>query len=139
MTDMRRSVDAIATSALQLGNLSISEVDVAELFSPGRFAEATSAFQLVAGSAFDLRTGWALTLEEDKQEVWRRLHAERPLLVVGSPPCASFSTLQAPSGDSKAKQQALRAGIQHLSFCCAVYAWQVQRGAGILHEHPWGA
>ena len=139
MEDMRSPIDSISSSAWQLGNLSIMEVDVAELFSPGRFAEASSAFQLTAGSAFDLRLNWDLSLEADRQEVWRRLHIELPLLVVGSPPCASVSTLQALSKDSDAKRRALKAGIRHISFCCAVYAWQHQRGAGFLHEHPWGA
>ena len=41
--------------------------------------------------------------------------------------------------DSASKREAMRRGLRHLQFCCAVYRWQVQRGAGILHEHSWGA
>ena len=35
----------------------------------------------------------------------------------------------------RAKER-LREGLSHLRFCCAVYKWQLDRGAHILHEHP---
>ena len=84
------AVGSILTSAAQLGSMDLSSYDVAELFCPGRFAEQASAFGLAAGSAFDLRTGWQLADEADRQEVWRRLHVEILVQVVGSPPCHHF-------------------------------------------------
>ena len=39
----------------------LSAVDVSEIFNPGRFASQATAFGLVPGTAFDLRTGWNLS------------------------------------------------------------------------------
>ena len=130
---------SITVSAIVLGGMDIHACDVAELFSPGRFAEKASAFALVPGSEFDLRTGWDLASEAGRQDCWRTLHAELPELVVGSPPCTAFSTLQFLSGNSARRRAAEIEGICFITFVCAVYAWQVERGCSFLHEHRWGA
>jgi hypothetical protein len=54
--------------------------------------------------------------------------------------CAAFSTLVAMQDTSSAAYRAkLKEGLEHLSFCCAVYRWQHEGGRFFLHEHPHGA
>ena len=133
-----KDIDDIMAALLQLGSID-DQTDVAELFCPGRFAEKASAFHLVPGTAFDLRTGWDLATASGRQECWRRLHLEMPVLIVGSPPCDPFSTLQNLNADSARRREKLQQGILFVQFCCSVYEWQHARGMGFLHEHPWAA
>ena len=138
--DLEQEVGSITSSAVRLGHLHALDVDIAELFCPGRFVEKASLFNLLPGTAFDIRQGWDLTTSVGRQSCWEALASERPELVIGSPPCAQFSVLQALNNkDPQVRQQALAEGIRFLTFCCAVYRWQVERGAHFLHEHPWGA
>lgn len=85
-TVLEMVIDAIQTVMFQLGNFD-EHVDVPELFGPGRFAEKASAFRLLPGTAFDLRAGWDLATASGRQACWRLLDDERPVLVIGSPPC----------------------------------------------------
>lgn len=39
-------------------------------------------------------TGWDFDLEEDRIRALKYVREEKPTLVVGSPPCTFFSTLQ---------------------------------------------
>ena len=136
--EMEDEIGAIERHLLELGGLRAAKVDVSEIFSPGRFAEVASAFDLVPGTAFDLRTGWDLATPAGRDECWRTLTSELPEVVVGSPVCSPFSVLQGLNDPNKQKE-ALLIGIKHLKFCCAVYQWQLDRGKHFLHEHPWGA
>ena len=69
-----------------------------------------------------LRFGWDLASAAGRQECWKTLHAERPELVVGSPP----SRRQSPW--IKDEREARIQGNKHLNFCCTVYRWQTERG-----------
>ena len=60
----------------------LNAVDVAEIFNPTRFVNRVSAFDLVPGSAFDLRTGWNLSLPSERRRCWAQLEQERPALVI---------------------------------------------------------
>ena len=51
-------------------------------------------FGLVAGTSFDLTTGWGFTLEDHKRKAWTEIREESPYLLIGSPPCTYFSLLQ---------------------------------------------
>ena len=67
--DLEAEMGIITQCLLELGGLEGSEVDVSEIFSPGRFAEVASAFQLIPGTAFDLRIGWDLSTAAGRE--WR--------------------------------------------------------------------
>ena len=84
------------------------------------------------GAVVDLRYGWDLASAVGRQECWKTLHAERPELVIGSPPSRRHSPW------IKDEREARLQGIKHLNFCCAVYRWQTERGVHFLHEHPCG-
>ena len=64
----------------------LAEADVGEIFLPGRSAKLGSACSELPGAVVDLRCGWDLESAAGRQECWRTLHAERPELVIGSPP-----------------------------------------------------
>ena len=113
----------IEQSLVELNALELSGVDVAELYNPCRFSEVAGMFDLVPGAAFDLRTGWGLSTAAGRQACWRKLHEELPELIIGSPPCDAFSTLQGLCKPSPARTAALLAGLRHLQFSIAVYRW----------------
>ena len=102
-------------------------------FLPGRSAKLGSAFSEIPGAVVDLRYGWDLASAAGRQECWKTLHAERPELVIGSPPSRRHSPW------IKDEREARLQGIKHLNSCCAVCRWQTERGVHFLHEHPWRA
>ena len=123
--------DSICKHVKELGALHVAESDVGEMFLPGRSAKLGSAFSELPGAVVDLRSGWDLASAAGRQECWKTLHAERPQLVIGSPPSRRHSPW------IKDEREARIQGIKHLNFCCAVYRWQTERGVHFLHEHPW--
>jgi hypothetical protein len=129
---------------------------VAELYSPPRVTailprpsvsghRVPGRSGLVAGSSFDLQVdeagvAWDFTRPSDRKRAWDRLRAEKPFLVVGSPPCTMFSQLQLnlnakKMGKVKWEERRKEAEVL-LVFAVAVYRQQVQEGRHFLHEHP---
>jgi hypothetical protein len=90
---------------------------------------------LVAGSTFDLRADtngetWDFEKPQDRKRAWERIRAEEPYLVMGSPPCTMFSSLQnlsAKKGTAeweKRRRAARRAGTTRRSQSCGRHqAW----------------
>ena len=68
--------------------------DIVEMFSPPRTTKVGKGLGLEAGEAMDLITGWDFSREDDRRRAWRYIKAERPKLIIGSPPCTMFSVLQ---------------------------------------------
>jgi hypothetical protein len=137
----------------------IGPAAVVELFSPPRVTAslprpsvaralglAPVGGDLVAGSTFDLTANvdgerWDFSKPTDRKRAWDRIRAEEPFLVVGSPPCTMFSSLQ---NTNKKKgtaewRERRRAAEVLLTFAAAVYKLQVLSGRHFLHEHPAGA
>ena len=127
-------VRAIALLCLELGS-----VDLAEVYSPGRFAEAASRHGLRPGFAVDLQTGWNLELQEHVEEMQRLQGEQDPYVVMGSPPCTEFSSLLHISKhkrDPKIVAAKRARGVKHLENSVACYRRQMERGRYFLHEHP---
>ena len=131
--ELEAAVDSICKHIKELEALHVAESDVGEMFLPGRSAKLGSAFRELLGAVVDLRYGWDLASAAGRQECFRTLHAERPELVIGSPPSRRHSPW------IKDEREARVQVIRHLNFCCAVNRWQTERGVHFLHEHPWGA
>jgi len=120
--------------------LSGQKVDVTEIYNPGIFGERATAFNLVPGTAYDLRLGHDLSQPDEQQKVLDDIAVENPELVVGSPPCSAFSTLQNLNDTSSEKyQETLRQGRSHLAFAMKTYQQRHSVGKLFLHEHPDGA
>ena len=131
--ELEAAVDSICKLVKELGALHVADSDVGEIFLPGRSAKLGSAFSEPPGTVVDLRYGWDLASAAGRQECWKTLHAERPELVIGSPPSRRHSPW------IKDEREARLQEIKHLNFCCAVCQWQTERGAHFLHEHPKGS
>ena len=127
--ELDAALDSICKHVKELGALHVAESDVGEIFSLGRSAKLGSAFSELPGAVVEMRYGWDLASAAGRQECWKTLHAQRPELVIGSPPSRRHSPW------IKAEREARIQGIKHLNFCCGVYRWQTERGVHFLHEH----
>ena len=73
----------------------ISGVDITEVYSPQRVVDVCHKYQLIKGDSFDLRKGFDLSDPAVQQRVSKRIVETNAVLVILSPPCTKFSTLQA--------------------------------------------
>ena len=72
----------------------LSNIDVVEAYSPPRVTEEAKKFGLKAGEAWDLTNGWDFTRKDHQEQAEAYLDKEKPLVLIGSPPCTPFSQLQ---------------------------------------------
>ena len=84
----------------------LCSVDVCEVFSPPRVGKEATKFGMKPGDAMDLTTGWDFNLASHRAKAEAYVDKEKPLVLIGSPPCVAFSQLQSliPDSDRKAKQ-----------------------------------
>ena len=68
-----------------------ASLDVAEAYSQPRLTKVAG---YKAGFAIDLRTGWDLSKPEVQRDALKLLEEQKPWLLMVSPPCKWFSTLQ---------------------------------------------
>ena len=122
-------------------------VDLTEFFSPPRVTRMCREFDLQPGESLDLMTGWDFDLEEHRRLAMERVKRDKPTMVVGSPPCTFFSTLQELNKHNNrdnpnwiAQFNAnLEKAVRHIKFCVQIYKVQMDAGRYWLHEHPWSA
>ena len=114
----------------------LNDVHVAEIFSPPRVTAETHRFGLSPGMALDIRTGWNLDDPRKLKQLWEYLRTERPMLIIGSPECKAFSSLQSLNRDSPNFKRTLQAGIRHMRIMMQIYQWQAAQGRWFLHENP---
>ena len=91
-------------------------MDVCEVFSPPRVSTEAKKFGMKAGDAMDLTTGWDFDREEDRARAEKYIDEEKPLVLIGSPPCIAFSQLQTLVEESERKAEQLAKGIRHMQF-----------------------
>ena len=132
MPRRRTDMDPMNTDLVQ----ALLRVDVAEAFSPPRVTEEAKKFGLAAGEAMDLSTGWDFTRERDRQRARQYVEEHMPRLLIGSPPCTMFSTLQRMTPWSHRKQNKWLAHKKHVEFVVELYRIQQSAGRLFLHEHP---
>ena len=64
---------------------------------------------------------------------------QKPMFLVGSPPCTAFSTwqhLNNAKGPPDIVQKEWQAALDHMEFVFGLHAMQHQAGLYFLHEHP---
>ena len=66
-------------------------VDITEVDSPERVNDVARRHGLTAGSSLDLTKGWDFTKPEHRRAAWKRIKAEDPCMIIGSPRCTIFS------------------------------------------------
>ena len=84
---------------------------MSEVFSPPRVGKEAVAFGLDVGDAIHLTTGWDFNKDEDRVKAEERVETQKPLVLIGSPPCVAFSQLQTLIPDSERKRRQLAEGI----------------------------
>ena len=84
----------------------------------------------------DLTTGWDFNIESHRSEAERYIDENKPLVVIGSPPCTPFSQLQAFSPASENKERKWREGVRHMEFVVKLYRKQLEAGRIFVHENP---
>ena len=117
----------------------VGQVDVTEVYSPPRVTLTASTFGLNAGESMDLTTGWDFRLRADRKRAMQYVRKYRPKLVIGSPVCAMFDSLQNLRPWNPEKQQKWIEAVDHMDFVVKLYEEQRQNGRWFLHEHPAGA
>ena len=111
-------------------------VDVCEVFSPPRVGLEAAKFGLKVGDAFDLTTGWDFNIPEHRREAEERVDRDKPLVLIGSPPCVAFSPLQTLNPNNERKAMQLAEGIRHMEFVAKLYRQQIEGYRVFLHENP---
>ena len=78
-------------------NLTINNIDVAEVYSPERVTRVAEQYGLKPGWSLDLTTTdengrpWGFQCTHVRNKAARKLLQEKPTLVIGSPMCTEFS------------------------------------------------
>ena len=141
MLDSLNLVDRRILAAAIMG------VDITEFFSPERVALVARRLCLVAGSSFDLTSGWDFTREDHKKKAWETIREEASYLSIGSPPCTYFSLLQelnkAAHNDKpgwlEMHETEKAKAVKHIELCCSLCRHQLEQGRHFLLEHAWTA
>eukprot|EP00972_Heterocapsa_arctica_P035873 5277228-Heterocapsa_arctica.AAC.1 len=64
--------------------LRVSNVDVAEVYSPQKMTKTAPTYGLKPGQAMDLNTGWDFIKQEDGDSAENYARAQMPWLLIGS-------------------------------------------------------
>ena len=99
--------------------------------------------------ALDLRTSkpdgqpWDFNKSEDRKLAKAIIEIEKPVWLIGSPPCTFFSAWNQGINHRRMDPQRVEAlrveAVRHLHFMASLYQLQVSEGRHFLHEHPAGA
>ena len=66
---------------------SILSTDISEVFSPERVTSVCARYGFVPGQAMDIKNGYDFDLAKDRKKAWESVLADKPKLIIGSPPC----------------------------------------------------
>ena len=110
---------------------------VGTLFCDEKFNEQCARFGLDRGFAFDLRCGYVLNKPSTKDEARVRLIHEKPALVVASPNCAPFSSMNNINPETENKNKSRLEALRHLRFGSEMFTIQIFINRGfVLFERP---
>ena len=110
-----------------------------ELYRPVRVNKHVKRYGLTPGSSLDSPRGWDFDRSCDRASALRIIDTQEPLLVIGSPMCTMFSTLQRFSRWNGKKQERWEEAVKHIESVVKVHLMQIEAGRYFLHEHPVGA
>ena len=111
-------------------------VEMMEIYSPPRVTLQGAKEGLKVGEAMDLTTGWDFRKQSDCDRALEYIRVNEPSLVIGSPMCTMFSTLQNLSPWTPDKEQKWIEARRHMKFVVKIYRMQLEAGRWFLHEHP---
>ena len=121
------------------------EFDVCELFSPPRVCKLAAEAGWRAGYSLDKEcadevTGksWDFTQTREQAQLWGLLRRRPTRLLVASPPCTTFSSLQHLRKTIMPDKER-REGQEMLAVAAKACMMQVKNGGQFIFEHPAGA
>ena len=120
--------------------------DLSEVYSPPRIVDQAKKMHMNGGFSLDFtvpdKSGyiWDFDQAECRDKAMRLVKETKPYMLIGSPECTPFSSLQnlnmrTPEGCAKVLEARSR-GEVHLQFCRDMYVEQMRCGRHFLHEHP---
>ena len=121
------------------------QMDVAEVYSPPRIAEAAQRMGLRAGWSLDLITcdengrSWDFNCPTMRNAAARKVLQDKPRLFIGSPmggPSSTLNNFIYSRMTNEEKQQGIAYDRKRLEFCARLYDLQWKEGRDFLHEHP---
>ena len=125
--------------------LMLERMEVAEVYSPPRITTMARKMGLRAGWSLDLSTcdehggPWDFNQKEMRNAAVRKLIQDKPVLLIGSPMCGSFSAMNNFNYikmTEEERNQKINYGRELLEFCIKMYELQWREGRYFLHEHP---
>ena len=121
---------------------------VSEVFSPPRVTKVLKmmpSLRMLPGYALDLTTcgeegnAWDFDKFEMRQKARKLIAEQKPYVLIGSPQCTPYSSLQAMNASKRdplqVQRERTRADI-HLQFTMELYKDQIAGGRYFIHEHP---
>ncbi len=122
---------------------------VAEVYSPPRITRMAKQMGLSTAWALDLTENdpddgqpWDLSKPEKRKKAMQLQDRDKPLMVIASPMCGPFSTLQnlnLKKVDPEERRKAIAEAILHLRFTAILCNRQARDGRLFMAEHPVGA
>ena len=125
-----------------------TKTDVAEAYSPARMTKVAERLGYKPGFALDLTNldengiVWDLSLKERQEKALELLETMAPWLLIVSPPCTMFSTLQGFNFKKQDEEQVrprMEEAIEHIAFSVLLCIRQAEAGRKYMFEHPAGA
>ena len=78
----------------------------------------------------DLKTGWDFRRKDHREQARRYVEDMKPLLIIGSPECTMFSSLQNLSRWTEDKSRRWTEAKSHMEFMMEIYKKQRLEGGG---------
>ncbi len=129
----------VSSQGVDFGEIQVTGPDLVEIYSPESVSRVAEKKGLTAGYSMDIKTGWDFRRKSHRKAAWEYIKENKPSVVIGSPECKMFSTLQNFHTWNKEKQTEMEEAREHLAFVCKIYTLQAQEGRCFVHEHPAGA
>ena len=127
----------------------IGDYSIVELYSPPRTSALAEKYGISNKGSFDITENdpddnmpWDLNKKEKRDKVRNIIRICKPTLVIGSPMCTAFSSLQnmnVKTKGSEERKKAMKEAIMHTKFATEIYEMQINEGRYFLHEHPLNA
>ena len=106
---------------------------IVELFSPPRVTKVADTREWTHGACMDKLAGWDFNKEGDRREAIDYIRRERPLWVIGCPPCTMFSQLQNLYTWGAGQWGRYERDRGLLEFAATVYKEQIKGGRYFIH------
>ena len=143
-TPVRRKHEDQSLNVLRAAS-ALGSPHISEVYPPPRVCSVAQKYGMRPGFSLDLTvldsdgTPWDFSKEDKRKRALKLIRKQKPDLLVGSPMCRAFSSLQglnrARMGEVK-YQAMLEHGREHLKFVAELYEEQAKNGRYYLHEHP---